>query len=262
MLALILALSIALAGPVTTNAAESCEGGMGWSGDCSVTNTGSSVDLSGTRPGGGSGERGDSGSGDQPARPRDSADDPVDPRNPSGNLVCTEGLGCRGGYEVVVFRPTMNDVASFAPTARPLVDEPDGVGIVGMPVNFVVDAETHAATGTLFELPVTVRFTPVSYRFAHGDGTSRTASGGGATWAELGLAQFSATATSHAYAARGTYTASTAVEYSAAVDFGSGWIDVPGTLTIPGGTATLQIVEARTALVDRTCLEDPSGPGC
>jgi hypothetical protein len=47
------------------------------------------------------------------------------------------------------------------------------VGIVGMPMNFVATAGVHEQAGTLFDLPVTVRFTPTSYRFIYGDGTSR-----------------------------------------------------------------------------------------
>ncbi|WP_158597305.1 hypothetical protein [Microbacterium telephonicum] len=159
-------------------------------------------------------------------------------------------------------RPTLEDVARFAPTSHPLVDEPDGVGIVGMPVNFVVSASAHEVAGTLFDLPVTVRFTPVGYTFAHGDGTSRTSTTGGRSWSALGVPQFTSTDTSHAYAERGTFTATTTVQYVADVDLGSGWTRVPGTLSTPGGTATLRIVEARTALVERTCLEDPTGPGC
>ncbi len=107
-----------------------------------------------------------------------------------------------------------------------------------------------------------MRFTPVGVTFAHGDGTSRTTTTGGSPWAVLGVPQFTATSTSHAYAARGTYAVTTSVQYVADVDFGSGWSRVPGILSTPGGSTGLQIVEARTALVAHTCLEDPTGPGC
>lgn len=216
-------------------------------GLCSVSNNGSSVELGATRPGTSDGGGGsDSGGVTVPAPPPP---------------VCTDSL-CRGNYSVGVLRPTLTDVASFAPTSAPFVDEPDGVGVVGMPVNFVVSAGVHEQAGRLFDLPVTVRFTPTSYVFTHGDGTSREATTGGRRWAELGLAQFSATPTSHAYASRGTYTATAAVRYAAQANFGNGWIDVPGQLEIPIGTTTLQIVEVKTALVDKTCAENPTGPGC
>lgn len=226
--------------------AGACNADAQAAGLCSVSNNGSSVELGATRPGTSDGGGSDSGGVTVPAPPPP---------------VCTDSL-CRGNYSVGVLRPTLTDVASFAPTSAPFVDEPDGVGVVGMPVNFVVTAGVHEQAGRLFDLPVTVRFTPTSYVFTHGDGTSREATTGGRTWAELGLAQFSATPTSHAYASRGTYTATAAVRYAAQANFGNGWIDVPGQLEIPIGTTTLQIVEVKTALVDKTCAENPTGPGC
>ncbi|EPD83538.1 hypothetical protein HMPREF1529_02920 [Microbacterium sp. oral taxon 186 str. F0373] len=229
---------------------KSCAGSAAWGGNCSISNTGSSVEIGATRPGGSGGSGGSRGDGgDAEAAPA-----PPPP-------ACTDSL-CRGNYSVVVLQPTLSDVASFAPASAPFVDEPDGVGIVGMPMNFVATAGVHEQAGTLFDLPVTVRFTPTSYRFIYGDGTSRDSPTGGRTWAALGRAQFSATDTSHAYAARGTYTASATVRYAAQANFGNGWIDVPGLLDIPAGTTTLQIVDVKTALVDKTCLENPRGPGC
>src|SRR5690606_32183412 len=139
---------------------------------------------------------------------------------------------------------------------------PAGVGIVGMPVNFVVDARTHTVDGELFDLPLRVRFSPAAYDFSYGDGASSRTTTGGQTWPALGVPQFTATATSHAYPARGTYTAHVDIDYTAAVDLGSGWYDIPGVLTVATGGATVEILELRTALVERTCLEDPTGPGC
>ena len=53
------------------------------------------------------------------------------------------------------------------------------------------------------------------------------------------------------------------VQYAASVDFGSGtWRPVAGYVTATTGGYGVQVVEVRTALVDRTCLEDPRGPGC
>lgn len=157
---------------------------------------------------------------------------------------------------------TLSDLASFAPALTPVAGEPGGFGIVGMPVNFVADAEEHTVTGALFSLPVTVRFTPADFVFDHGDGSSRTSTSGGASWAAQGLPQFSATPTSHAYAARGDYAATVTVRYTAAVDFGGGWRDVPGLLELTGPASTITVLQARTALVAETCAERPAGPGC
>ena len=57
--------------------------------------------------------------------------------------------------------------------------------------------------------------------------------------------------------------ASVTVQYAASVDFGSGtWRPVSGYVTSTSGGYDVRVVEARTALVDRTCVENPAGPGC
>lgn len=167
--------------------------------------------------------------------------------------------GCMSAVQI---RPTLSDVAQFAPGSVALVDEPDGVGIAGMPMNFVAAPTIHEQVGTLFDTELSVRFTPVAVRYDYGDGTVRTVAPGARTWAQLGLAQFSATPSSHAYRAGGRYVATAAVQYSADFNLGRGWVPIDGILTIPTGSAAIQIFEARTALVERTCLEDPTGPGC
>lgn len=56
---------------------------------------------------------------------------------------------------------------------------------------------------------------------------------------------------------------SVTVQYAASVDFGSGtWRPVTGFVTASTGGYDVRVVEARTALVDKTCVESPSGPGC
>lgn len=178
-------------------------------------------------------------------------------------LICDDALGRCGTYEVVL-RPdvTLSDVASFAPRVAPLIPEPAGIGVAGMPVNIVASASPHTADGELFDLPVTVRFRPVSFHFDYGDGTTRDAASGGQTWSSLGVPQFTPTATSHVYRERGTYTARVTVSFAAEVDFGTGWTPVPGLLAVPAGATSLRILEARTALVERDCLENPGGIGC
>jgi hypothetical protein len=231
----------------------------GWGGNCSVENTGSTVDIGAslTQPGrgGSGGDRGGGGNGGGGGSVDNGTTAPTEPED------C--GL-CRGNYEVVLLLRdvTVADVESFAPGASPIRGEPAGVGIVGMPVNFVVTADTHTVGGTLFDLPVSVRFVPASFAFDYGDGSGRESTTGGSSWSTLGQAQFTPTATSHSYSARGTYSTRAVVRYSAAVDFGNGWIPVPGYVERPTGAASVEVVEVRTALVDRTCLEDPTGPGC
>ncbi|MEH3088613.1 MAG: hypothetical protein PGN24_03095 [Microbacterium arborescens] len=157
---------------------------------------------------------------------------------------------------------TIADVASFAPAPTVLSGEPAGYGVVGLPTNFVVGVSEHTATGMLFDLPVTVRFSPESVDISPGDGTTLSSSAGGGRWSELGLAQFSPTATSHTYLDRGRYVASAVVHYRAEVDFGRGWRPVTGLLRVPSADYPINVLEARGALVERTCLESPTAIGC
>ena len=99
--------------------------------------------------------------------------------------------------------------------------------------------------------------------FDYGDGSTARSTTGGTSWAALGQAQFTPTATSHAYRERGTYPIGVTVQYAASVDFGSGsWRPVAGYVTASSGGYDVQVLEARTALVGKTCLENPGGPGC
>ncbi|MGP3535046.1 hypothetical protein ACTU3I_09655 [Microbacterium sp. RD1] len=174
-------------------------------------------------------------------------------------LVCPATPPIAPGIPAV----TARDLASFAPARPALSGEPEGVGVVGMPANFVAGAAAQTLTGTLFGRAVAVRFTPASYVFDYGDGTQLRSSSGGTSWSDLGQAQFTATSTSHAYAQRGTYIVSVTTDYTAEVDFGLGaWHPVTGVVSSTTGGYPVQIYEVRTALVDKTCAENPAGPGC
>lgn len=157
---------------------------------------------------------------------------------------------------------TIMDLASFSPAKGTVLGEPDNLGVAGLPTNFVTQAETHVRSGQLFGFPIDVRFTPVSYTFHYGDGESRTAPSPGASWESLGQAQFTPTDTSHTYAERGTYDATVDIAYTAEIDLGVGWFPIEGQLDIPGPTQQIRVFEAHTALVARTCTEQPSAPGC
>lgn len=157
---------------------------------------------------------------------------------------------------------TLTDLAHFAPDPVAATGEPDNLGVAGMPTNFVAAASAHTRSGALFGVPVTVRFTPVGYDFRYGDGDTASTTTGGQTWSTLGQAAFTPTATSHIYRERGTYDASVIVRYTAEVDLGTGWFPVEGQLSIDGPVQQIRIFEAHTALVARTCTEQPAAPGC
>lgn len=237
-------------------AGSSCQGSDQWT-YCDTTNSGTAVDISGgkTRPGT---RPGNSDHYPDPARPPAAVPEP-DP----GEEDCGP-LGCRGGYEVAGFpEVTLADIASFRPAAPSLSGEPAGFGVVGMPANLVAAASEVRIPGNVLGWDVTVRFVPHSFVFDYGDGASTTTATGGATWERLGQAQFTPTATSHVYGERGSYPVSATVRYTASVDFGNDfWQPVQGFVVASAGGYDVRVVEVRTALVDETCAEDPSGPGC
>lgn len=176
---------------------------------------------------------------------------------PSGDAPPDEGDESPGMPPI-----TITDLASFSPARGTVLGEPGNLGVVGLPTNFVTEAATHVRSGQLFGFPIDVRFTPVSYTFHFGDGQSQTTSSPGASWESLGQAQFTPTDTGHTYADRGTYDASVDIAYTAEIDLGVGWFPVEGQLDITGPAQQIRIFEAHTALVARTCAEQPSAPGC
>lgn len=206
------------------------------------------------------GSRSQAGS-DSASHPRATSRPPVAPHTPAPR-DCGPLNRCDDFTVSLLPQATIADVASFAPAPAELVSEPAGLGVVGLPTNFIVTATEHTATGTLFDLPVTVRFSPEGVTIAPGDGSRISSGGGGRSWGELGASQFAPTDTSHTYTERGTYSASAVVHYRAEVDFGRGWRPVPGTLDVATGPHMVRVLEARGTLVERTCDEAPRGPGC
>lgn len=236
---------------------SSCTGSSTWT-FCDVTSAdGTQVDISAgiTTPGGGGGG-GTSGGGTPPqdAAQPDAAVEPED---------CGP-LGCRGNYTVVTPPDvTIDDLASFRPASPSISGQPDGFGVTGMPTNVVAAASEQIIPGTILGWDVVVRFTPSGYVFDYGDGTQARSTSGGSTWESLGQGQFTPTSTSHVYRSRGVYPVVVAVEYAAAVDFGSGtWRPVDGVVTARSGAYPVEVVDVRTALVDRSCTEDPLAAGC
>jgi hypothetical protein len=245
--------AIVLTALVAGSSSSPCSPDLAAIGACTtVSNSGEQVDIgaSVTDPGP------PAAGGVRPSQPAPVAPAP-DP------FPCTS-VGTCGGH-IVVGPPdvTAADLASFRPAAPSLTGEPDGFAIVGAPANIVAAASEQEMTGTILGWDVTVRFTPAGYVFDYGDGTSARSATGGASWASLGQAQFTPTTTSHVYRERGSYAVSVTVQYAASVNFGSGlWRPVSGYVTATNGGYDVRVVEARTALVDRTCDENPVGPGC
>ncbi len=158
---------------------------------------------------------------------------------------------------------TLDDLASFSPRADRLSAEPGDWAIAGLAVNPVADDAPASASGELLGLPAEVRFTPVEFLWDHGDGSTLSTPDGGATWVDLGQAEFSGTATSHVYQRPGTYTLSLSVRFAAQYSVGGGpWTPVAGTLVAESGAFEITVGSAGTVLVDRDCRTGVRGPGC
>lgn len=157
---------------------------------------------------------------------------------------------------------TITDLARFVPSSTTVAGEPDNVAVVGLPANFVSSAATETIPGTILGRALTIRFTPVNYAFDYGDGERRDSATAGASWEAGGQPQFTPTDTSHVYKTPGRYTATVTVTYTADVDLGGGWIPINGTLNGPAAAQEIRVVKAYTALVQGTCQERPTAPGC
>ena len=141
--------------------------------------------------------------------------------------------------------------------------EPGGWAVEGLPANFVAAASVEVVSGTLLDQPADVRFTPVGYRWIHSDGGLVESGTPGATWAALGQAEFTATATSHTYTASGEYTVELEAVLRAEYRFaGSAWRSIAGTLAISSGPQRVLVGEFDTVLTQGDCIADPAGPGC
>ena len=254
MVASVLVLSLVM--PAQETPTSGCSGSSAWT-YCDVDNSGSSIDVTAGADRGGATQ--------QPESRGPKADDPREPAPTPPPWDCGPMNRCTGVTVVTDAVPdvTLADLASFRPAPPSLAGEPAGFGVVGMPTNLLASASEERIPGTVLGWDVTVRFVPVAYVFDNGDGTTTRAATGGSSWTSLGQGQFTPTATSHVYGERGTYGVSVTVEYAASVDFGSGsWRPVPGVVRAEGAGYGVRVVEVRTALVDRTCDEDPTGPGC
>ncbi len=158
---------------------------------------------------------------------------------------------------------SLADVAQFVPRDASIRSQPNGWAIVGAPVNLFTDATPQVVDGVLLGRPAQVRFVPVSFAWDHGDGTSTTVVGPGASWRELGQQDFTATDTSHVYPSVGDRQVSLTIAYSPSYRFdGGGWQQIPGTLPVQVGPVTIRVLQGSTVLVRGACGERDAGPGC
>ncbi len=158
---------------------------------------------------------------------------------------------------------TLADIAHFRPD--PGIDsmQPAGWMIVGLDTNFYATGGAQIHNGTLLGAPAAVRFTPVSWHWNYGDGSTATRSTPGATWAALGKREFDATSTSHIYRTPGSVTITLTIDFAAEYRVGSmSWTDIAGVIPVPANPLYATVGGAKTVLVERACDANPNGPGC
>ena len=158
---------------------------------------------------------------------------------------------------------TVNDLKNFP--AVPGTDhmEPNGWMVVGLDTNFYSIVGTEIVNGVLLGQPASVRFTPVSWHWAYGDGTGATRGTPGATWAAQGIPEFDPTPTSHIYSTEGTYYIDLSITFTADYRYSTGnWTRVYGTITLPANRLKISVGDAKTVLVNHDCAQNPAGPGC
>ena len=157
----------------------------------------------------------------------------------------------------------VSDLQNFPAPIAPTGMEPNGWAIVGLAANFWTGASSQVSDGLLLGAPAQVMFTPIGYHWNYGDGNTTTSSNGGASWAALGLAEFSTTPTSHVYTEKGSYSVVLTIDYHADYSFGDqGWRPVEGIVTVPSTPFTVVAARESTVLVAEDCLTNPHGPGC
>jgi hypothetical protein len=176
---------------------------------------------------------------------------------------CMEAT-CDGDDDYDVIRPiTLSDIASFRPHPGVQHMQPDGWTVPGLQTNFYAVTGVHIVHGTLLGDAAAVRFTPVAFHWAYGDGKSATRSTKGGTWHALGVHEFDKTPTSHVYRRDGTYTIRLTIDFAAEYQFaGSPFYPIPGVLPLAANDLHITVDGAKTVLVEHDCAANPNGPGC
>lgn len=185
--------------------------------------------------------------------------------------VCNLAGRCLGDSEIVedVAPPegthpiTLADIASFRPAIGTNRMEPDGWMVIGLDTNFYATGNSSVKHGELLDKSAAVRFTPVGWHWDFGDGSGLDSGSPGASWQQLGLDEFAPTATSHVFAAPGSFTIVLTIDYAAEYQFdGSGWVPIAGVLPVASNPLSARAGDAQTVLVGRDCEQNQRGPGC
>ncbi len=128
------------------------------------------------------------------------------------------------------------------PPSELIVQPPNGRTLVNFDTNFYTETEPFDRTIRLFGQRVDLRIWPARYEWDFGDGAAMATASAGSPYPDLEI--------THSYTDKGTVGPAVDTTYSA--DFrvnGGPWRPVPGTVTIPGASVVLEVVEATPTLV-------------
>jgi hypothetical protein len=183
------------------------------------------------------------------------SDGTTSPINDVGNLACNGFAGslqvaaeefCRALPETApaVTGPLIAQALRRIPIPPAVlkVQPPNGRTLVNFATNFYTDREEFTRTVNLLGQRVELRITPARFTWKFDDGNAITTTKPGAPYPRLQV--------THDYLEKGEVRPRVDTTYTA--DFrvnGGAWQPVPGSVTIPGESVDLEIVEASPTLV-------------
>ena len=130
----------------------------------------------------------------------------------------------------------------LAAIARCMVQPPNGRTLVNFATNFYTEREEFTRNVRLLGQRIELRITPSQFTWHFDDGESATTTSPGSPYPHLEV--------THDYLDKGGVSPSVDTTYTAEFRVGGGsWQPVPGSVTIPGVSVALEVVEASPVLV-------------
>jgi len=128
------------------------------------------------------------------------------------------------------------------PAAVLQVQPPNGRTLVNFATNFYTDREQFTRSLRLLGQRVQLRITPSRFTWHYDDGETATTTSPGSPYPDLDV--------THDYLRKGQVRPRVDTTYTAEFRVGGGaWRPVPGSVTIPGESVPLEVVEASPVLV-------------
>jgi hypothetical protein len=128
------------------------------------------------------------------------------------------------------------------PASKLMVQPPNGRTLVNFATNFYTETEPFTRSVTLLGQRVELSIRPAAFAWRFGDGESTSTSSPGSAYPDLEI--------THAYLRKGRFAPSVDTTYTATYRvLGGPAQPVPGSVTIPGESVSLEVVSASPRLV-------------